>query len=175
MKREDLLDLNEAVQNPGRHLTFSINTELPQEEDLDLVQPIQGELNAVSTGNMLLIESDLEAKCVVECARCGAPLTVEFEFSMDDQFPIEGIPSCYGSGGMAKIVPDEPYPLFHNNALIRDAYVRQGLILNIPIQATCEEVLGEPCKVPVHLVDPDSQGHPAMKVLEGLRGDADKE
>ncbi len=175
MKREDLLDLNEAVQQPGKRLHFSIRTELPQEEDLDLVEPVTGNLEAVSTGNMLLVECDFTASCVVECARCGTALTVPFEFTMDDQFPIEGIPSSYGSGGMARIVAEEPYPLFQNNSLMRDDYIRQGLILNLPIQTVCEDVTGQPCEIDVSNLTPAAGGHPALQALGQLRLESDGE
>jgi len=175
MKREDLLDFNEAVQQPGKRLHFMIRTELPQEEDLDLVEPVTGELEAVSTGNMLLVEGEFNASCVVECARCGTALTVPFEFSMDDQFPVEGIPSSYGSGGMAKIVPDEPYPLFQNNSLMRDDYIRQGLLLNLPIQTVCEDITGKPCDIDLAKLNQTEAGHPAMQALRSLRVESDSE
>jgi len=175
MKREDLLDLNEAVQNPGKRLVFEIRTELSQEEDIDLVEPVTGSLQAVSTGNMLLVECDLSASCVVECARCGTPLTVSFDFLMDDQFPVDGIPSCYGSGGMAKVVPDEPYPLFQNNALMRDNYIRQGLILNLPVQTVCQDVTGEPCQG-IRIVEKAvGAGHPAMEALGKIKLESEAE
>jgi len=50
MKRDDLLDLNDILQHPGRKLEVDISTELPEEEDIDLVKPLEGYLEAVSTG-----------------------------------------------------------------------------------------------------------------------------
>ncbi|HCM72710.1 MAG TPA: hypothetical protein DIS87_01060, partial [Armatimonadetes bacterium] len=73
MKRNHFLDLNEALQNPGKQLDFTIHTSLSQEEDVDLVNPIEGELSAVSTGNILLLSGQFRTRCVVECARCNEP------------------------------------------------------------------------------------------------------
>ncbi len=169
MKKEDLLDLNEAVQNPGKKLSFTFSTPLNQEEDLDLVEPAEARLDAVSTGNMLLVETTVRAKAVVECARCGAPLEVPIDFSMDDQFEVEGVPSCYASDGYAKIVTDEPEPLFKNNALIRDAYVRQGLLLNIPVQPLCSFGWDGPCpNAGAARREDGAHGHPAFGDLGHL-------
>ena len=69
MKREDLLDLNEALQNPGFVIGVDLSTELPEEEDLDLVKPLEGWLEAKSTGNMLLVEGEFTTRCVLPCSR----------------------------------------------------------------------------------------------------------
>lgn len=173
MKREALLDLNEALQNPGYRLNYSIQTELPEEEDIDLLKPITGQLEAVSTGNVLLVRADFHTRCVVECARCGNPVETDVEFQMSDEFPVEGIPSCYGSGGHAKVEDEEPYPLFKDNSLIRDAYVRQGLLLNLPTQVLCTGSWDEPCPDAVDLEAREEaeepHGHPAFQKLANIK------
>jgi uncharacterized protein len=172
MRREDLLDMNEAVQNPGKKLVFDVKTELPQEEDLDLVEPVEAHIEAVSTGNLLLVNGSFQTKCVLECARCGAPLSIALDYEMDDHFPVEGVPSCYASDGYAKVVPDdEPYPIFHNNALKRDTWIRQGLLINIPVQPLCSFGWDGPCPNAegVDRSKEGSKGNPAFESLANLR------
>lgn len=173
MKREDLLDFNEAVQHPGRRLTFDVETELKQEEDLDLLEPVSGEIEGVSTGNLLLIKAQFQTTCVVECARCGAPLNVPLKYEMDDQFTVEGVPSGYASDGYAKVVTDEPYPLFHHNALMRDTYVRQGLLVNVPVQPLCSFGWDGPCPnaAPREEAEAAEAGHPALQALGQIKID----
>jgi len=36
MRREDLLDLNDVLQHPGRKLAVDVSTELPDEIEIDL-------------------------------------------------------------------------------------------------------------------------------------------
>ena len=171
MKKEDLLDLNEAVQNPGKKLSFTFSTALNQEEDLDLVEPVTGQIDAVSTGNMLLVDTGLETTAVVECARCGARLEVKVNFKMKDEFEVEGVPSCYASDGYAKVVTDEPEQLFKNNALFRDRYVRQGLLLNIPVQPLCSFGWDGPCpNADKDDGEEEPHGHPAFADLGNLMG-----
>lgn len=171
MRREGLLDLNEAVQNPGKRLFFDVQTELAHEEDLDLTTPVVGTLEAVSTGNVLLVKGDFRAKCVMECARCADPIELDLDFKMSDEFDIDGVPSCYGSDGYAQVVSDEPYALFDKNALVKDTYVRQGLLVNLPYQPLCAFGWEGPCPHAANLPHESTSrhGHPSMMGLEKFR------
>lgn len=137
MKRDDLLDLNEALQHPGKHVAVDLSTELPNEADLDLLEPVEGYLDAVSTGNLLLIEGEFKTKCVLDCARCGAPLECDVEYRMDEQFTVEGTASAYAHDDFARVVSDEDYPLFEGNSLMVENLIRQGLLVNLPVQPLC--------------------------------------
>jgi uncharacterized protein len=138
MKRDDLLDLNDVLQHPGRKLEVDISTELPEEADLDLVKPLDGYLEAVSTGNILLITGKFATRAVLECARCVEPIEVDIEFDIDEQFPVAGIPSSYGGQDFARVVADEPFQLFEGNNLIVENLLRQGLLVEIPMQPLCK-------------------------------------
>jgi uncharacterized metal-binding protein YceD (DUF177 family) len=138
MRRDDLLDLNDVLQHPGRRVEVEITTELPDEADLDLVKPIDGFLEAVSTGNILLITGEFQTRVVLECARCSEPVEVDIKFNIDEQFPVAGVPSSYGSQDFAKVNADEPFELFEGNNLIVENLIRQALLVEIPIQPLCE-------------------------------------
>lgn len=170
MRRDGLVDLNEAVQNPGRRLTFDIETELEKEEDLDLLAPVVGVLEAISTGNVLLVNGEFTTKCVLECARCGSGIPSDIAFKMNDEFDVEGVPSSYGSDGYAEVVCEEPYELFVKNGLDLDTYVRQGLLVSLPIQPLCSGSWDVPCPTEVKLSSgSELKGHPAMMELEKFR------
>jgi uncharacterized protein len=138
MGHPGFLDLNDALQHPGRKVSVDIWTEFPEEADLDLAEPLEGSLDAVSTGNLLLVTGEFRTRCVVECARCGAPLTEDVSFQMSEQFPVEGVASMYNPEDHARVVEEEDYPLFQGNSLNVEALVRQGLITNLPVQPLCE-------------------------------------
>lgn len=168
MDRSGLLDLNEALQHPGTRIIFDIDTPLSQEADIDLTEPVKGTLEAISTGNALIITADLKATAVVECARCAEPVAVPVSFRMEDDFSVEGTPSAYSQQGFAKVVPDEPTPIFSENCLIQDEYIRQGLLLNLPARSLCaackkaEEQGEEPEFAKQESINP------AMAQLQGL-------
>jgi uncharacterized metal-binding protein YceD (DUF177 family) len=138
MRRDDLLDLNDVLQHPGRQLAVDISTELPDEEDVDLIRPIEGYLEALSTGNLLLITGSFSTRLVLECARCSGPLEMDVQFELDEQFPVEGIPSSLSAQDFAKVVPDEPFEMFDGNSLIVENLIREGLLLALPTQTLCE-------------------------------------
>ena len=145
MRREDLLDLNDVLQHPGRTLAVDVSTELPEEADLDLLKPLDGFLEAVSTGNVLLVTGEFTTRLVLECARCTGPIESDVKFEIDEQFPVEGTPSSLSVGEMAKVVADEPFPLFEGNQLIVEALLRQALLLALPVQPLCQHGWEAPC------------------------------
>lgn len=147
MRREDLLDLNDALQHPGRKIAVDISTELPEDPEIDLVKPMEGSLEAVSTGNLLLITGHFEARVVLDCARCGAAIEQDVSVEIDEQFPVEGIPSSYSAHDFARVAPDEPYELFEGNSLMVDALLRQALIVSLPLQPLCEYGWDGPCPI----------------------------
>lgn len=139
MRRPKLFDLNDALQHPGRKVYLEVSTSLEEEDDLDLVRPIVGELSAVSTGSMLLVEGLCHVTMVLECARCNDPVEVEFDFEIREEFPVEGVAAGYGSGGMAHVVPGEDAVMFRGNSLIWEELIRQDLWGQIPYSVLCRE------------------------------------
>ena len=145
MRRDDLLDLNDVLQHPGRSLAVDISTELPEEADLDLLKPLEGFLEAISTGNVLLITGEFSTRAVVECARCTGPLETDVKFEIDEQFPVEGTPSSLDPKDFARISADEPFPIFEGNQLIVENLLRQALLLAVPVQPLCSYGWDGPC------------------------------
>lgn len=145
MKSPRLLDLNEVLQHPGKKIDVSIESDLEGDPDVELLAPVKGTLNAVSTGNLLLLRGRFESRLIVDCARCGAPLEVGVDFEVEEQFPVEGVAACYGMNDFARVVPDEPYPLFEGNSLLVDALLRQDLIVAEPLQPLCQYGWEGPC------------------------------
>ena len=145
MRRDDLLDLNDVLQHPGRPLAVDVSTELPDEADLDLLTPVEGFLEALSTGNLLLVTGEFTARVVVECARCTGPIETDLKFEIDEQFAVEGTPSSLDPKDSAKVSADEPFPLFEGNGLIVEALLRQALLLAVPVQPLCPFGWDGPC------------------------------
>lgn len=170
MRREDLLDLNDVLQHPGRKVAVDVSTELAEEADLDLLTPLEGYIDAVSTGNILLISGGFSTRAVVECARCGAPIETDVAFDLDEQFPVEGTPSSLSSQDFARVVSEEPYPLFEGNNLMVEALLRQGLLINLPLQALCEYGWEGPCPIALERneVPVSTAGRPEFGKLSNL-------
>jgi uncharacterized protein len=170
MKRDDLLDLNDVLQHPGRTISVEIGTEMETVEDLDLVTALEGTLEAVSTGNILLVTGHFQTTAVVECGRCASPVEVEVEFDVDEQFKVDGTPSSFNAQDMAKIVDDEPYPLFEGNSLMVEELLRQDLLLAMPIHPVCREPGPECLKIASQANEELEAGRLEFKKLEKLIG-----
>lgn len=140
MKRPKHIDLNDAVQHPGRVVDFHVETLLEEEEDVDLLSPINGDLEAVSTGNMLLVKGKLETQMVLECSRCLRPVEIKLTVPVLEEFPVEGVPAGYGNREHAEVREEnEAYPLFDGNQLRWEDLVRQVLWLSMPSRVVCDE------------------------------------
>ncbi len=176
MLRDDLLDLNDILQHPGRELSVEVSTELPDEEDLDLVKPLDGNLDLVSTGNLLLIKGNFCTRAVVECARCLGPIEVDVEFEVDEQFDVKGVPSSLDHTSTAKVDADEPYPLFEGNQLMVEALLRQDLLLNYPVQPLCSFGWEGDCPIAKErlvIKKQNSSAHPEFEKLKNLVNEDD--
>jgi len=171
MKRDDLLDLNDVLQHPGRTITVEISTEMEDEADIDLVAPLEGYLEAVSTGNLLLLTGQFSTRAVLECSRCGKPNEVDVTFELDEQFPVEGTPSSMNPSDQAVVKDEEPYPLFDGNQLMVEALLRQDLLVAMPLQAHCPEG----CEMEAKKESLSGPGRLEFKGLEALRDLAKEE
>jgi uncharacterized metal-binding protein YceD (DUF177 family) len=170
MKRDDLLDLNDVLQHPGRTISVEIGTEMETVEDLDLVSALEGTLECVSTGNLLLVTGHFQTTAVIECARCAAPVEVEVEFDVDEQFKVDGTPSSFNSQDMANVVDDEPYPLFEGNSLMVEELLRQDLLLNMPVHPVCKDPSPECLQVAEQAKIDKEEGRLEFKRLSELIG-----
>jgi uncharacterized metal-binding protein YceD (DUF177 family) len=171
MKRDDLLDLNDVLQHPGRTIAVEISTEMENEADIDLITPLEGYLEAVSTGNLLLLTGSFSTRAVVECSRCGKAIEVDIAFDLDEQFPVEGTPSSMNPQDQAVVKDEEPYPLFDGNHLMVEALLRQDLLVGMPLQAYCPEG----CEMATKDTASGSGGRLEFKGLEALKGLTEEE
>jgi uncharacterized metal-binding protein YceD (DUF177 family) len=165
MKRPKLIDLNDAIQHPGRQVEFDVSAALDEEEDLDLLDPVRGHLEAVSSGNVLFVKGDLHAEVVMECSRCLAPIPLQVDFKLEEEFPVMGTPAGHGGHDYAEVQEiDEPSPLFEGNQLRYEDLIRQALWLNLPMRPLCKE----DCAGISEGGDADEHGRPEFKALSKL-------
>jgi uncharacterized protein len=168
MKRPKQVDLNDAVQHPGRVVSFEVETSLEEEEDVDLVRPITGNLEAVSTGNMLFIDGVLRAEMILECSRCLKPVEVKMDLQVHEEFTVDGVPAGFGNREYAEVKEEgEAYPLFDGNSLRWEDLVRQTLWLAMPTRTVCSEA----CPGIGDFEPHDGQARPELAALSQLLED----
>ena len=135
-----------------------------------MVQPLEGFLECLSTGNLLLVKGEFKTRLVLECSRCSEPFETDYSFEMSDEFPVIGTPSCYGTDDYARVnCEDEPYPLFQENSLMVEALLHQGLWANMPMRPLCESCQQEDSPKTQKLISSwthDDDEHPFEKLSE---------
>lgn len=137
MRKPHLLDLNDALQHPGRHVYADLTVELSDEEDLDLLEPIYGSIDAYSTGNRLFVNGDFHTTVVLECGMCLTPIHYPLEISIAEEFEVEGTPAGHGNQTNAHVIDEAPNGLFYGNGLLYEELVRQNLLLALPMAPLC--------------------------------------
>ena len=171
MKRPKQVDLNDAVQHPGRVVSFEVETSLEEEEDVDLLRPITGNLEAVSTGNMLFIDGVLRAEMILECSRCLKPVEVKMDLQVHEEFTVDGVPAGFGNREYAEVKEEgEAYPLFDGNSLRWEDLVRQTLWLAMPTRTVCSEA----CPGIGDFEPHDGQARPELAALSQLLEDEEE-
>jgi uncharacterized protein len=139
---------------------------------VDLATPVEGFIEAVSTGNLLLVTGNFSTRIHAECARCSAALEMDLNFEVDEQFQVEGIPSSLSAQDYAKVVADEPFPLFDGNALAVEDLIRQDLLLAVPVQILCSFGWEGDCPIARKQVEAEplsTQPSNALLALEAFR------
>ena len=126
------------------------------------------------TGDPNALISDLVR--YAEVARRDGILALEDAVDdMSDEFMVKGTPSGFGTGGQATVLTDDDVALFEQNSLVRDSYLRQGLIVSLPQQALCEHGWDGPCPNAEQLDRPSQEeGHPAMQKLRDVLPEGDE-
>jgi uncharacterized protein len=171
MKRPKQVDLNDAVQHPGRVVSFEVETSLEEEEDVDLLRPITGNLEAVSTGNMLFIDGVMRAEMILECSRCLKPVEVKMDLQVHEEFTVDGVPAGFGNREYAEVKEEsEAYPLFDGNSLRWEDLVRQTLWLAMPTRTVCSEA----CPGIGDFEPHDGQARPELAALSQLLEDEEE-
>ena len=144
---------------------MEVSTSLEEEEDLDIIQPITGTLDAVSSGNVLFVKGEFKTELVFECSRCLTPVQVAVKFKVDEEFPVEGTPAGYGNRDYAEVKEEaEPSPLFDGNQLRYEDLLRQDLWLALPMRVLCREA----CEGIPEAQTVEEHGRPELKKLAQL-------
>jgi uncharacterized protein len=135
------LDLSEIARIPGSYAEHTIDMVIDEVEGMTLTAPVQGMLNASSTGNVLLLEGAVDTMVEQVCSRCGIvfPHPIHAEFQED--FVVRP-PQTAGQG--PRLEEDDEAPetrLFIPDTLDLnlDELLRQSILVALPLKPLCQE------------------------------------
>jgi uncharacterized protein len=129
------IDFANIAGTPGARGRYSISENVAQTEDFACVGPAVGELQVENTGSLLLLRGELRATLKLACVRClGAferpiTMTIEEEFSTGETEP-----------DIATMDRDDPDASAMSDFVLDvSEFVRQQILVNVPIASICRE------------------------------------
>jgi len=137
------LDLSEIVSRPGMRSAVSLDEAGVPDPDLVFLTPVRGRVGFQNSGDLLLIDGEVETTLELTCNRCLEPIRWPVTLRLEERFPLEEVlnPSAPPEAGgdwdttvSSVIHLDAGKPI-----LDLDELIRQQLITEIPLQSLCDE------------------------------------
>ena len=136
------LDLNEIAAHLGKRIKYEINEKplVDAESGLKCVEPITGSIAFTNTGRTIDVRGKFSTAIEVECGRCLRPYTISVSGTIEEELPLEGMPWVPEVAEDEEELPeDEKEPLFEDNIFDLDEYLRQSILVSVPIKLLCDE------------------------------------
>lgn len=136
-----ILDLSEIARTAGASHRHIIDLSVEEIEDIKLTAPISGSININSTGNVLLLNGEIDTEVELTCNRCGINYQQPLHAEIEEDFMIN---SPQERHDVLTVEEDDDAPdtrLFNAGTveLNLDELIRQSVLLAIPIKPLCSE------------------------------------
>lgn len=134
------LDLSEIVRNVGKLGANDIREQcVPEEFGFECTEPVTGKLRFANTGELLLVNGEIQTAVRMECGRCLTEISLPIRMVIEEEFRIE-----HSGGDLIQALPIEgddesEKAMITNNVLDVKELVRQNLLLELPIQPLCNK------------------------------------
>lgn len=118
-------------QEEGTSVDFTIDGEQPDLEDVELAQPLTGQIRIMRTEDGIMVGGTMQTSIALECHRCLRT------FNQNVTFPLRA---------MFRQVPEEDeFPISSRGIIDLDEPVRQDLIVHLPHRHICgQDCTGTP-------------------------------
>ena len=136
------LDLNEIAANLGKRIKYEID-ETPIVDDdsgLKCVEPIKGSVTFGNIGPTIDVRGKFKTSIELECARCLRAYKMAVEMPVQEELPVEGQPRMPEQEDDVDELPEAEHdPLFVDNIFDLEEYLRQAILVTVPIKPLCQE------------------------------------
>ena len=137
------LDLSEIAAHLGKRIRYEID-EKPMEDaasGLKCVEPITGDVAFTNTDRTIDVRGKFGTAIEIECGRCLRTYTLQIAAPIEEELPLEGRPRAPEAAEEeeAELPENEIEPLFVDNVFDLEEYLRQSILVNIPIKPLCDE------------------------------------
>jgi len=137
------LDLSEVAAHLGKRIKYEVDEPpiVDEESGLKCVEPIEGSVAFSNTGRTIDVRGKCHTTIELECGRCLRSYRLPVEMAIEEELPLEGHPWApeQPDEEIEELPEDEKEPLFVNNIFDLEEYLRQSILVNVPIKPLCEE------------------------------------
>lgn len=131
------IDLTELLQKVGNEADVEQSQEVTFPDDgLNLTKPARIRLHLVNTGDLVLINGQIETEAELECSRCLKTYMIPMAVNINEEFSRQP-PEFKNGGGIELREKDFVYPIEKDNTIDLTDVLRQNLLLAIPMKTLC--------------------------------------
>jgi len=159
------LDLSEVAGNLSKSYHYDINEQCIKSEDFRCIKPVAGSIDFINTGRLIVVRGHFNTEVELDCSRCLEKVSVPVEVKVEEQLPIKNFTVEPVEVEDIDEEEEEVAEFFENNIFDLSEYLRQAILVQMPIKALCSDVckglcptcgtnLNEaPCDCPVVIED----------------------
>ena len=136
------LVLSEIAAHLGKRIGYEIDQEpiVDAASGLKCVEPIKGNIAFGNTGRTIDVRGKCRTTVELECGRCLRTYRLPITLAIEEELPLEGQPWVAEEVESEEELPEEEKdPLFVDNVFDLGEYLRQWILVNMPIKPLCDE------------------------------------
>jgi uncharacterized protein len=131
------LDLSDIAAEVGKQFHYDVDEDCGDAEGLKCVEHVTGHLDFTNTGRLMVMMGNLTTKIELECVRCLKTYVLPVSVKVEEGFPIQN-PQAVMAGHPEVFEPGEEDPLFVENVFDLTEFVRQAILVEVPMKPLCD-------------------------------------
>lgn len=136
------LDLTEIAAHLGKRIKYDLDEKpiVDAGSGLKCVEPIIGDVTFTNAGRVIDVRGKFSTTIELECGRCLRSYRLPVQAKIEEALPLEGVPwAPEEPDEEEEILEDEKEPLFVENIFDLGEYLRQTILVSVPIKPLCED------------------------------------
>ena len=132
------LDLSEIAAHLGKRIKYDLDEKplADAESGLKCVEPITGDISFSNTSRTIDVRGKFRTSIELECGRCLRTYQMPVAGPIEEELPLEGQPCApeVSDEEANELLEELADPLFVDNIFDLDEYLRQLILVNVPIK-----------------------------------------
>jgi uncharacterized protein len=132
------LDLSELVANIGKSYHYEVDEGCDGLDDLRCSERVTGSIDFTNTGRVIVARGSLHTSVKLDCSRCLEAVARSVDVTVEEQLPIASVWTA-ATGSEEEADEEEADPLFEDNLFDLSEYIRQAVLVQVPMQPLCRD------------------------------------